>query len=90
MRDDPDSGQIVYDCEASCAGELVERGSVVLPEQPALPFEFAMVIDYSMIRGEEQAKRDKWKRFPFFRLNIAISGKYRNLLQSIAWKVSSY
>ena len=90
MRDDPDSGQIVYDCEASCAGELVERGSFVLPEPPALPFVFAMVIDYSMIRGKEQAESDKRKRFPFFRLNIGISEKHRNLLQSIAWKVSSY
>ena len=42
------------------------------------------------IRGKEQAESDKWKSFPVFRLNIVISGKYRNLLRSIAWKVSTY
>ena len=67
MRDDPDSGQTGYDCGRACAGEPVGRGAL---------FVFAMVIDYSMIRGKEQGKSDKRKRFPFFRLNIGISGKF--------------
>ena len=88
MQDDPDSGQIGNDCGRACAGEPV--GGFTLPELPGGLFVFAMVIDYSMIRGKEQMESDKWKMFPFFRLNIAISGIHRNLLQSIAWKVSSY
>ena len=43
-------------------------GSFALPEMTALPFVFAMLIDYSMVRGKEQAESDKRNVFLFFAL----------------------
>ena len=42
------------------------RGRFALPELPLLSFVFAMLIDYSMVRGKEQAESDKRNVFLFF------------------------
>ncbi len=37
---------------------------------------FAMLNDYGIIRGKKQMDSDKQKSFPFFRLNIELSGNF--------------
>ena len=44
------------------------QGGFALPEMTALPFVFAMLIDYSMVHGKEQAESDKRNVFLFFAL----------------------
>ena len=63
---DPHGCQICYDCMGSCAREPMGQGCFALPELPLLSFVFAMLIGYSMVRGNEQAESDKRNVFLFF------------------------